>query len=368
MIALIFFTKEANYVSRAWMLTWAATSLAGLVVMRAGCGAWLGHLRRRGIFVFQVAVVGEEGPAERLAERIEAASDGDVHIVGIFRPRGSAREVSKDPQLPELLDLSRIIRIDEVAVAVPCATPTALDAVLQILSLLPVDVKLCVDLPNPAPLLYGSINLPMVLLSSRPLAGWRMIIKRAMDFAISLTLLVLFAPVLLLAALLIKLDSPGPVIFRQQRFGFNKQPITVLKFRTMYATPEADTSVTQAKRGDPRVTPVGRFFRSTSIDELPQLFNVLRGEMSLVGPRPHAIAHDEHYARLIDGYLGRHRVKPGITGWAQANGYRGETDTVEKMRGRLEHDLFYIAHWSPLFDLRILLRTLVIGLRRVNAY
>jgi putative colanic acid biosysnthesis UDP-glucose lipid carrier transferase len=368
MIALIFFTKEADYTSRAWMLIWAATSLAGLVVMRAGCGVWLGYLHRQGIFVFQVAVVGDEGPAERLAERIEAASDGDVHIVGIFRPGESAAEVTNDGHLLELVELSRKIRIDEVAVAVPCSTPTALDRILHILSVLPVDVKLCVDLPNPAPLLYGPINPPIVLLSSRPLAGWPMMIKRAMDIVLSLALLIVFAPFMLLAAVFIRLDSPGPVIFRQQRFGFNKQPITVLTFRTMYTSPEADPSVPQAKRNDPRVTRIGRFLRSSSIDELPQLMNVLRGDMSLVGPRPHAIAHDELYGRLIDGYLGRHLVKPGITGWAQANGYRGETDTIEKMQGRLEHDLFYIAHWSPLFDLRILVRTLVVGFRQVNAY
>jgi putative colanic acid biosysnthesis UDP-glucose lipid carrier transferase len=188
-----------------------------------------------------------------------------------------------------------------------------------------------------------------------------------MDVVLSGALLIVFAPFMALLAALVKLDSPGPVIFRQERFGFNKQPFTVYKFRTMYCG-VADPSVPQARRSDPRVTRLGRFLRRTSLDELPQLFNVLAGSMSLVGPRPHAIVHDERYAQVIDGYLGRHRVLPGITGWAQVNGFRGETDTTEKMARRIEHDLFYIDHWSPLFDLRILVRTLRVGFIDRKAY
>jgi putative colanic acid biosynthesis UDP-glucose lipid carrier transferase len=159
-------------------------------------------------------------------------------------------------------------------------------------------------------------------------------------------------------------------LFRQKRHGFNNAVIDVLKFRTMRAEAAecGAGSVDQARRNDPRLTRVGRWLRRTSLDELPQLLNVLRGEMSLVGPRPHALAHNEHYAKVIDGYLARHRVKPGITGWAQVNGFRGETDTREKMEGRIQCDLYYIEHWSLLFDLQILARTLLVGFVHRNAY
>jgi putative colanic acid biosynthesis UDP-glucose lipid carrier transferase len=167
---------------------------------------------------------------------------------------------------------------------------------------------------------------------------------------------------------LVKLDSPGPVLFRQKRYGFNNNDITVFKFRSMRNDPNPDPSVPQAQRNDPRVTRIGAFLRKSSLDELPQLFNVLQGTMSLVGPRPHAVAHNEHYAAVIDGYLGRHRVKPGITGWAQVNGYRGETDTPEKMRMRVQYDLYYIDNWSLSLDLKILLMTIFVGFVNRNAY
>jgi Undecaprenyl-phosphate glucose phosphotransferase len=367
MIALVYFTKTADEISRAWMLIWAVTSLGGLLALRMACWVWLAHWRRRGIFVFEVAVVGEKGPAERLARRIEETAKGDAHVLGIFRPQATAGEPDV-PGIRDLVQFSRRVRVDEIAVAIPCAGMLDLEVVLGSLSALPADIKLCLDFGNPMPRVLNATNVPTVLLSKRPLAGWRMIVKRAMDVAISSALIAFFAPLILAIAVVVKLESRGPVIFRQERFGFNKQPITVYKFRTMHAAAAADTSVPQARRRDPRITRVGHFLRRTSLDELPQFFNVLGGDMSLVGPRPHAIAHDEHYASLIDGYLARHRVKPGITGWAQANGYRGETDTIEKMKGRLEYDLFYIDHWSPLLDLRILARTALVGFRQDNAY
>jgi putative colanic acid biosynthesis UDP-glucose lipid carrier transferase len=158
------------------------------------------------------------------------------------------------------------------------------------------------------------------------------------------------------------------VIFRQERRGFHNDSIMVYKFRTMYHRENQDPGVPQARRNDPRVTRFGAWLRRTSVDELPQLFNVLRGDMSLVGPRPHALPHNEEFAKLIDGYLTRHRMKPGITGWAQVNGWRGETDTVEKMQNRLEHDLFYIANWSLLLDIKVLLMTIPVVVRGTNAY
>jgi len=195
--------------------------------------------------------------------------------------------------------------------------------------------------------------------------------KRLLDLLLAGCGLIVLSPVLLAIALAIRLDSPGPVFFRQLRHGFNHELIGVLKFRTMHAdqcdAPDAQ-AVRQARRGDPRITPLGRFLRKTSLDELPQLWNVLKGEMSLVGPRPHALVHNEQFARQIDGYLGRHRVRPGITGWAQVNGCRGETRTVEEMRRRVELDLWYVDNWSLLLDVQILLRTVLVGFRHRNAF
>ena len=185
---------------------------------------------------------------------------------------------------------------------------------------------------------------------------------------VALSAIVLLSPLLLAVAAAIRLNSPGPILFRQKRYGFNNQEIVVYKFRSMYHNRPREQGVQQATKNDPRVTSIGRILRSTSLDELPQLFNVLQGNMSMVGPRPHAVEHNEQYAQLIGGYHGRHKVKPGITGWAQINGFRGETDTVDKMRGRVEHDIFYIENWSLWFDIKIMILTALGGWTGKNAY
>jgi len=190
----------------------------------------------------------------------------------------------------------------------------------------------------------------------RPLGPWAIVAKSAFDRIGAGLLLAAFSPVFLATALAIKLDSPGPLFFRQRRSGLDHRVFPVIKFRTMTVTEDGDT-IHQARRRDPRVTRVGRFIRRYSIDELPQLVNVLRGDMSLVGPRPHAIAHNAYYATLLERYANRHRVKPGMTGWAQVNGFRGATNDPDLMKKRVEHDLFYINNWSVVFDLRILALT-----------
>jgi putative colanic acid biosynthesis UDP-glucose lipid carrier transferase len=211
-------------------------------------------------------------------------------------------------------------------------------------------------------------GIPFISLTSSPHRGINLVTKWLEDFVLGTLILVLTAPVMLVIALLVKVTSPGPVFFTQQRHGWDGRPFNVLKFRTMHLHDEADDAVTQASREDGRVTPLGRILRSTSLDELPQFFNVLKGEMSIVGPRPHAVVHNDEYKELIDSYMQRHRVKPGITGWAQVNGWRGGTDTIEAMQGRVEHDLFYIEHWSLTFDLKILFLTLIRGFFHKNAY
>ena len=211
-------------------------------------------------------------------------------------------------------------------------------------------------------------GVPMLTVFEKPLSGWNYLIKGVEDRALGVLMTIVAAPVLLLIALAIKLDSPGPVLFRQQRFGFNNKIFTVYKFRTMYDRPGEEESVPQATRNDPRITRVGRLLRRTSLDELPQLFNVLQGTMSLVGPRPHAVAHNEAFAAAVREYYARHRVKPGITGWAQVNGFRGETDTREKLERRVEYDLYYIDNWSLQLDLKIILMTLLVGFVNRHAY
>lgn len=201
-----------------------------------------------------------------------------------------------------------------------------------------------------------------------PLSSWSVVVKAAEDRILATLILLLALPTLLTIAALVKLDSSGPVLFRQRRFGFKNDVFTVLKFRSSVEHVDSDDTAPQATRDDARVTRLGSFLRRHSLDELPQFLNVIKGDMSIVEPRPQAVAHNEQYAGLIDDYLSRHKVKPGITGWAQVNGLRGETDTIEKMEARVQYDLYYVDNWSLLFDLRIILLTLFVGFRSDQAY
>jgi putative colanic acid biosynthesis UDP-glucose lipid carrier transferase len=210
-------------------------------------------------------------------------------------------------------------------------------------------------------------GMPVMAVCESPIVGVQAIGKRLFDLVIGSAAILALSPVLVAVAIGVKASSPGPVLFRQRRYGLDGRQIVVWKFRSMRVI-EDGAAVRQATREDPRVTRLGAFLRRTSLDELPQLFNVLRGEMSLVGPRPHAVAHNEEYRGLIKGYMVRHKVKPGITGWAQVNGFRGETDSIDKMRRRIEHDIEYLRRWSIGFDTQILFRTAIIVLRRTNAY
>jgi putative colanic acid biosynthesis UDP-glucose lipid carrier transferase len=211
------------------------------------------------------------------------------------------------------------------------------------------------------------LGIPVVAMCETPFSGYRGVMKRTMDIAICLAALPLLCPLMLVIALLIALSSPGPVIFRQRRYGLDGDQIIVYKFRTMTVT-EDGPNLAQAKKDDKRVTPIGRLLRRYSLDELPQLINVIQGRMSLVGPRPHAVAHNEEYRKLIKGYMVRHKVRPGITGLAQINGCRGETAQLEEMQARVHHDLEYLRHWSLVLDLKILVKTTFQLVRSEKAY
>jgi putative colanic acid biosynthesis UDP-glucose lipid carrier transferase len=210
-------------------------------------------------------------------------------------------------------------------------------------------------------------GIPVVSVCESPFSGVDSVVKNVSDFVLALIILLLLSPIMLIIALAVVLTSPGPAIFRQRRYGLNGEEITVYKFRSMTVR-EDGSNVAQAQKNDPRVTKVGAFLRRTSLDELPQFFNVLQGRMSIVGPRPHAVAHNELYRKLIKGYMLRHKVRPGITGWAQIHGMRGETEVLEKMQGRIDHDLYYLQNWSIWLDLWIIMRTVWVVLRRDNAY
>jgi putative colanic acid biosysnthesis UDP-glucose lipid carrier transferase len=301
--------------------------------------------------------------------------DGPQHLAAGLSPRLADHRFGGD--LEALVQEARSGAIDDVVIALPWSEDERVMAIVSRLRELPVNVYLASDLIGfrtefrSPPGHFGA--LPVVQLVGRPMSGWDSVIKSLEDYVLASILVVVFAPLLLAIAAAIKLDSRGTVLFRQKRLGFNNQVIDVYKFRSMHAEAghaEAGGAARtrQATQNDPRVTRVGGVLRRWSLDELPQLFNVLNGTMSLVGPRPHALDHNEDFARQIRGYFARHRVKPGITGLAQVRGYRGATDTPEKLEGRVRNDIFYVDNWSLSFDVQILLRTFVICLVGKNAY
>ncbi len=379
LLALGFMTKmteEFQATSRLWVGLWFVYGLFGLFAARLALKHQIQRWQRGGRLTRNLAIVGAGEHGQRLVEHLMRHGDSAERIVGIFDDRRGRvpDSIFGLPVLGSVDDLLRFARrnpIDQVIVALPWDAESRLLAWMKKLRSLPIDVRLCPDmigfhLPHRQVTHIGGV--PMLNVFEKPLAGWNYIVKSMEDRMLAAAILVVILPLVLLICALIKLDSRGPVLFRQKRYGFNNEVIEVFKFRTMYVDRCAEQKVVQATRDDPRVTRVGRILRRTSLDELPQFINVLTGTMSIVGPRPHAVAHNEQYARLIDEYLARHRVKPGITGWAQVNGLRGETETLAKMEQRVRYDLYYIEHWSLAFDIRIILRTLFVGFSHPNAY
>ena len=273
-------------------------------------------------------------------------------------------------KLANIVQLARNQQIDEIYLLLSWHNHRAIDGILDALAVLPISVHLVPDDSAARFMNYPIANIGSTWtaeLRRAPLSHTERAAKRCFDLILATAALLTLLPLMLVTALLIKLDSRGPVLFQQKRNGFNGHPFDIFKFRTMHVL-EDGAVIQQATRNDPRVTRLGRWLRRSSIDELPQLFNVIRGDMSLVGPRPHATSHNTEYEKLIANYAFRHHVKPGLTGWAQVNGYRGETRQIEHMERRVEHDLWYINNWSPWLDLRIVLQTVVVAVRQSNAY
>ncbi|MFO1113380.1 MAG: undecaprenyl-phosphate glucose phosphotransferase [Rhodospirillales bacterium] len=373
-LALAF--RISDQFSQLWFFASFLTSSVLIFTLRGGAKILIRQLASAGVLVRNVAIVGASGQAQHLVSRLRLEDAPWKRVVGIFDDRRTriSREVSGYPVLGSLDDLVRYVRsgkVHDVVITLPWSADDRLVSIIGKLRALPVHIYLGSDLigyhfpRHREQMLEG---VPVLEIASAPLTGWSGLIKIVEDRAVALGTITLLSPLLLLIAVAIRLNSPGPILFRQKRYGLNNQEIVVYKFRSMYHKRPREEGVRQATKNDPRVTTIGRILRSTSLDELPQLFNVLQGNMSMVGPRPHAVEHNEQYAQLIGGYHGRHKVKPGITGWAQINGFRGETDTVDKMRARVEHDIFYIENWSLWFDFKIMILTAFAGWTSKNAY
>ena len=377
LFALWFLTKTTVHYSRVASSAWFVVTPLFLCAVRVGLRLVLRLVRIQGRNLRRVAILGCTEDAERLAESFDTRPWLGLKLLGVYDDRAAERRyVPKHPHCvvvgnsDDMVQACRQGKIDAVYIALPLRAEVRAGQILSALADTTVSVYLVADL------LYYSLlhaqwsqigNVPVVSLHDSPfegVVGWA---KRTEDLALGSLILLLAAIPMLCIALAIKLKSPGPVLFRQWRYGLCGRRIRILKFRTMTVC-EDDSDVVQATKDDVRVTRLGRFLRRTSLDEFPQFFQVLTGELSLVGPRPHAVAHNEKYRAIIHGYMLRHIVKPGITGWAQVNGWRGETAELVKMEERVRHDMEYIRNWNLLLDLKIIFLTVFGRKKNNNAY
>ena len=367
LLAVAFALKTTGMFSRGWAVTWFASVAvllpAGRLVMRSR----LDRLMAEGRLAERVVIVGAGEHGQRLVKHLDLEARDTVRILGLIDDRATRIAVAGPHKIlggtDRLLELIRQDEVDRVFIALPWSAEFRVRELIYKLAVAPVHISLCPDLIGfnftDRPFIHVA-GLPMLQVFDRPMSGWSHVIKAVEDRVLAAAMLFLLAPLLTVIGLAIRLDSPGPVFFRQRRYGFNNKLIEVWKFRTMHTHMTDHDASVQTRRDDPRVTRVGRLLRKTSLDELPQLFNVLLGSMSIVGPRPHAVstkAEGRLFEEVVERYAARHRVKPGITGWAQVNGWRGETDTVEKIQKRVEYDLYYIDNWSVWLDFVIILRT-----------
>jgi Undecaprenyl-phosphate glucose phosphotransferase len=383
LLLLGFIFKITELYSRLWIIGWFAGFSMYILLSRLML-VWYfarpSQATRGSIFRRRALILGAGELGQQVVEHMRRFNDQNIDVIGYLDDRGTRLPPSQNGvMLLGKTDLAEeMVRkhgIDLVIVAMPWQADERIQTLVRQFSAWSVDVYLA---PEKLGFMYA--NRPVLTmggayflsLQDRPISEWSAVVKRAKDFTLSLIAIILFSPILALVALAIKLESKGPILFVQERFGFNNETIRVFKFRSMYTDRGDQRGAQQTVQDDPRVTRVGRFIRKTSIDELPQLFNVLLGNMSLVGPRPHATGmHSEGHLLhdLLSGYASRHRVKPGVTGWAQCNGWRGETDTQEKLDKRIEHDLFYIENWSISLDIVIIVKTALMLIRRdKNAY
>lgn len=380
LVACAFAVKVSNQYSRIWAFSWLSSTIFAITFARYTVAMLVRRLAKAGILGRTIVIYGADRQGEQLLKHIEKQNEPWNRIAGVFDDRFarlSRRTESGLPILGNLEDLvlwSRMNRVDEVLIALPWSAQSRILALLNTLAKVPANIRMSPEFVG-TDLFHRPTNyqfgVPMLSILEKPVAGWGAMSKIVMDYSLGAVFTILSLPLMAVVAAAIKIESKGPVFFRQPRYGFNNQLIEVLKFRTMHSDQQDTDANRLTERGDPRVTRVGNFLRKSSLDELPQLFNVLRGEMSLVGPRPHAImakAGGKLYEDVVAHYAVRHKVKPGITGWAQINGWRGNTETEGDLVGRLQHDIYYIENWSILFDLSIIMKTFGAVISGNNSY
>lgn len=364
----------------AWLTTLYLFGVGSLLACRLVLFAFVRIRAAEGAFTRRTAIVGSGAASEALIKALEASNDGDIQIIGVFDDRNDDRSVEAVAGYPKLGNVSDLVgyarreRIDLIVFTMPITAEARILQMLAKLWVLPIDIRLSAQAAKLRlrPRAYSYLGkVPVLDLFDRPLADWDLIYKSLFDRAVALAAIICLVPIFLGVAVAVRLTSRGPILFRQKRYGFNNELIEIYKFRSMYVDQSDARAAKLVTKNDPRVTPVGRIIRKASLDELPQLLNVLAGSLSLVGPRPHALeakAANTLYDEVVDGYFARHKVKPGITGWAQINGWRGETDTWEKIQRRVDCDLEYIENWSLILDIKILALTPFALLNTKNAY
>jgi len=378
LLAMLFLFKISSQYSRVWLSLWFGFSVFGILALRGYVARIISKRVEEGSWTRKMVLLGINHKAVELVHAIRNLGDAETQLIGVY---SSERKVDPETLAPELrplfcgnfltlLEHCMSRDIDDVVMTDDLEQTDTTMSIINRLNTRAVNVLYC--LPISLISCMGIRGLPLVMISRKPMEGHSVWIKRMLDIIASGTILLLISPIMLVLALLVKTSSAGPVFFRQKRGGFNGKSFEMLKFRSMRVGAEAEKDENgkerQALKNDPRITPVGAFLRKSSLDELPQLINVLRGDMSLVGPRPHVPSHDSYYGNLIDTYASRHRMKPGITGWAQLNGLRGETDTLEKMAKRVEYDVWYTQNWSFWMDLKIIFLTPFVAVFQKSAY
>jgi putative colanic acid biosynthesis UDP-glucose lipid carrier transferase len=370
---LAFATKLSYHYSEQVILTWFIVTPLALLVSHITVRLIADQLRKSG-GLRSAVIVGANDTSLKLVQRIKDFPYLLIDILGYFDVRNNDRIMDgMGPRLGDITDVATYARknnIEMIFISLPMSAQPRIREILDGLHDTTASIYFLPDVYI-FDLMQAHFNnvggIPVVAICESPYSGVDSVVKNVSDFVLASLILILLSPLMLGIALVVKLTSPGPAIFKQRRYGLNGEKIVVYKFRTMKVS-EDGSRIEQVHKNDPRITKIGAFLRSTSLDELPQFINVLQGRMSIVGPRPHAVAHNELYRKLIRGYMLRHKVKPGITGWAQVNGFRGETEVLEKMQRRIELDLYYLQNWSIWLDLWIVMRTVWVVLRRDNAY
>lgn len=358
-----------------WLGEWAILTSAGVVGCRLAAHAFCLRLGGLDVETRGVAVVGSAAYCRNLIRKVDTTSGSVYRVSAVFNTKPATDALATG--LPTFRDREafasyiRKLQIAEIWLALPLSEEQTMLEFIELFRNDLINIRFIPDVSALVPFDSGMADLDgtsAINLVASPIAAHSLLGKEVFDRLFALCVVCGLSPILLVIALAVKLTSHGPVFFKQRRKGANGKIFNIYKFRSMRVHTEVAGMVRQATRNDPRVTRVGAFLRRTSLDELPQFLNVLRGEMSVVGPRPHAIEHDKLYQDIVDGYIHRYRIKPGITGWAQVNGFRGETDRIEKMQGRVAHDLYYLSNWSFWLDMRIVAATIYKGLIHRNAY